>query len=89
MAPILLMLGLFVVLYALSGIRQINQWEVALRFTLGQPGVHCAIIGTTNPDNARRNIAYADNGPLSAEAVAKIREAFKRADPQGKWTGQT
>jgi len=63
--------------------------ELALRFTLSQPGVHCAIIGTTNPDNARANIAMADKGPLPAEAVRKVREAFRRADPQGAWLGQT
>jgi aryl-alcohol dehydrogenase-like predicted oxidoreductase len=63
--------------------------ELALRFTLSQPGVHCAIIGTTNPDNARRNIAFAEKGPLPQETVARIRQAFRSADPEGKWTGQT
>ena len=63
--------------------------ELALRFTLGQPGMHCAIIGTTNPENAEANIDYAGKGPLPAEAARKIREAFRRADPQREWTGQT
>jgi aryl-alcohol dehydrogenase-like predicted oxidoreductase len=63
--------------------------ELALRFTLSQPGVHCAIIGTTNPDNARKNIAYAENGPLPADVVARIREAFLNADMEGTWSGQT
>jgi aryl-alcohol dehydrogenase-like predicted oxidoreductase len=63
--------------------------ELALRFTLSQPGVHCAIIGTTNPDNARANIAAAEKGPLPPEAVRMIREAFHQADPQRTWTGQT
>src|SRR4051794_2460851 len=61
--------------------------ELALRFTLSQPGVHTAIIGTTNPDNARKNIATADKGPLPPEAVEKIRAAFRAADPPGEWAG--
>lgn len=63
--------------------------EVALRFTLSQPGVHCAIIGTTNPENARANLAAAEKGPLPAPAVEKLRQAFRAADPQGAWSGQT
>jgi aryl-alcohol dehydrogenase-like predicted oxidoreductase len=63
--------------------------ELALRFTLSQPGVHCAIIGTTNPDNAKANIALADKGALPQDAVRKIRDAFHRADPKGTWLGQT
>jgi aryl-alcohol dehydrogenase-like predicted oxidoreductase len=63
--------------------------ELALRFTLSQPGVHTAIIGTTNPANARANIAAAEKGPLPPAAIEKIREAFHRADPDRKWTGQT
>jgi aryl-alcohol dehydrogenase-like predicted oxidoreductase len=65
--------------------------EIALRFTLSIDGVNTAIIGTTNPDNARANIAYAEKGPLLPETVKRIREAFKRAQAaaEGAWTGQT
>ncbi len=63
--------------------------EMALRFTLSQPGVHCAIIGTTNPDNARQNLQLAAKGPLPTLALSAIREAFKQADPDGQWLGQT
>jgi aryl-alcohol dehydrogenase-like predicted oxidoreductase len=65
--------------------------EIALRFTLSVPGVSTAIIGTTNPENARTNVAYAEKGPLPAEAVRKIQEAFGRAQGAAgqRWTGQT
>ena len=63
--------------------------ELALRFTLSQPGVHTAIIGTTNPENAKTNIGYAGKGPLPPDVVGRIRSAFATQDPQGKWTGQT
>ncbi len=63
--------------------------EIALRFTLGIEGVHCAIIGTTSPENGRANLALIEKGPLPEDAVKKIRAAFKTADPQGSWTGQT
>ena len=63
--------------------------QLAIRFTLSQPGVHCAIIGTTNPENARTNIDYAEKGALAAEVVASIRAAFKSADKDSKWIGQT
>ena len=71
------------------GFQSEKDWaEIALRFTLAQPGVHTAIIGTTNPDNARANITAAKNGPLPAEAVKKIRDAFKHAAAEG-WPGLT
>ena len=63
--------------------------EIAIRFTLSFPEVHTAIIGTTNPQNAQRNLAYAEKGPLSADVVAKIRAAFAHADPVGTWEGLT
>ena len=65
--------------------------DVALRFTLAQPGVHVAIIGTTNPDHARRNIAAANEGALSQEALEKLRIAFRTAEQQAddEWLGQT
>jgi len=63
--------------------------EMALRFTLSFPQVSCAIIGTTNPDNVRANLQYAAKGALRPDAVAKIRAAFKHADPTGAWPGLT
>ena len=63
--------------------------EMALRFTLSFPEVHTAIIGTTNPKNAEENIRIAEKGPLPPDAVAKIRAAFKHADPVGAWPGLT
>jgi aryl-alcohol dehydrogenase-like predicted oxidoreductase len=65
--------------------------EIALRFTLAIVGVHSAIIGTTNPENARANVEHANKGPLAAEAVRKLREAFARAQSAAgeRWTGET
>ena len=48
-----------------------------------------AIIGTTNPSHAQRNIDHASKGPLPADVVAKIRAAFQHADPTGAWPGLT
>jgi len=62
--------------------------ELALRFTLSQAGVHTAIIGTTNPNNAKENLAAAAKGPLPPDTVQKIRQAFRKADPEGRWEGQ-
>jgi aryl-alcohol dehydrogenase-like predicted oxidoreductase len=63
--------------------------ELALRFTLSFPEVHSAIIGTTSPQNAKQNLAAAAKGPLPADAVAKVRAAFRHADPTGAWPGLT
>lgn len=60
--------------------------ELALRFTLSQPGLNTAIIGTTNPDNAKKNIAFAAKGPLPTEAVQQIRGVFA-ATSGGAWMG--
>jgi aryl-alcohol dehydrogenase-like predicted oxidoreductase len=60
---------------------------IALRFTLGVPGVHTAIVGTTNPERWAQNAALLAAGPLSKAEVARIRARWKdvaRAD----WTGQ-
>lgn len=62
--------------------------EIALRFTISQPGVHVAIIGSTNPDNTRANIKAVQKGALPDEVVTKIREAFKNANPDGSWLAQ-
>ena len=65
--------------------------EIALRFTLSQPGVHTAIIGTTNPDHVNANLTSAAQGALDARAIDKLREAFRQAEQQAgdKWLGLT
>ena len=71
---------------------QADDWpQIALRFTLSQPGVTVAIIGTTNPDNALRNVGAAEKGPLPVEIVQRIRAAFDRAQKQRgqSWPAQT
>ncbi len=74
------------------GFGRSGDWpEIALRFSLSQPGVQCAIIGTTNPENARANVGFAAKGPLPAQAVSRIRDAFERAQKAAndQWLGQT
>jgi aryl-alcohol dehydrogenase-like predicted oxidoreductase len=63
--------------------------EIALRFTISQPGVQTAVIGTTNPKNAEANLAAANKGPLPEEISGQIRSAFRQADPKGNWEGLT
>jgi aryl-alcohol dehydrogenase-like predicted oxidoreductase len=65
----------------------LEDWaEVALRFTLSHEGVHTAIIGTTNPENAKSNIAIANKGPLPPEVVRTIRNAFNKS-AHNQWPG--
>lgn len=65
--------------------------QIALRFTLSQPGVHTAIIGTTDREHAERNIAAAEKGALPVEVIEKLRYAFHDAEAAAgeKWLGQT
>ncbi|HVK06519.1 MAG TPA: aldo/keto reductase [Armatimonadaceae bacterium] len=74
---------------AALGLGELGWHEAALRFTLALPGIHCAIVGTTNPDNARSNVAAANAGPLPEDAVRRLRDAFARArDASGAdWPG--
>jgi aryl-alcohol dehydrogenase-like predicted oxidoreductase len=65
--------------------------EIALRFVLSEPGVHCAIVGTTNPEHVAVNLRAAAQGPLPDECVLKLRQAFRTAEERSgeQWTGQT
>ena len=65
--------------------------ELALRFTLSQPGVHTAIVGTTNPAHVAANIAAAEKGALPAAQVEAIRAAFARAEQADseEWRAQS
>lgn len=61
---------------------------VALRFTLGLPGVHTAIVGTTRPGRWKENADLLAAGPLPGDQFEAIRARWREvADPS--WTGQT
>lgn len=61
--------------------------SIALRFTLAQPGVATAIVGTTKPDRWPANARLLDAGPLDAALVERIRAKWRSvAGPD--WVGQ-
>lgn len=61
--------------------------SVALRFTLAQPAVATAIVGTQNPDRWARNAALLEAGPLPPETVAAIRARWQEISGPD-WTGR-
>ncbi|UQA60226.1 SPFH domain-containing protein [Polyangium aurulentum] len=89
MEPLLLGLVALLVAYLLSGIRQINQWEVALRFTLGkltgrvEPGITLLLPGfqtlrkidtrTKNRDLLRQMVITRDNVTTMVDTVLYYR----------------
>ncbi len=60
--------------------------ELALRFTLAHEGVHVGLIGGTNIEHIRQNIAAAEKGPLPEDLLKAIREAWRTHD-NGSWRG--
>ena len=65
--------------------------EIALRFTLSQPGVSTAIVGTTKTSNVERNLETLSKGALPENVVSDLRAAFRRAEAAAgePWLGQT
>ncbi len=61
--------------------------SVALRWTLGVPGVHTAIVGTGKPDRWKGNAALLDAGPLPQDEWEAIRDRWREAR-EADWTGQ-
>jgi aryl-alcohol dehydrogenase-like predicted oxidoreductase len=61
--------------------------EVALRFTLGVPGVDTAIVGTTNPARWGQNAGLVAKGPLPEGEFRAIRARWK-AVSRPDWVGQ-
>ncbi|HLK49578.1 MAG TPA: aldo/keto reductase [Bryobacteraceae bacterium] len=62
--------------------------SIALRFTLAQPGVATAIVGTANPDRWAANARLLEAGPLGAAEIQAIRRRWA-AVAQPDWIGQT
>jgi aryl-alcohol dehydrogenase-like predicted oxidoreductase len=62
--------------------------SIALRFTLAQPGVATAIVGTKNPTRWKQNAAYLADGPLDPALIASIRARWEEAKSED-WVGQT
>jgi len=64
--------------------------EVALRFTLSQPAVTTAIVGTTKLSNVDRNLDVLSKGPLPESGIAALRAAFQHAETAAgePWLGQ-
>jgi aryl-alcohol dehydrogenase-like predicted oxidoreductase len=52
--------------------------DVALRFVAFHSGAASAIVGTARPTNLHRNLAAVARGPLPAELVVAIRDAFRQ-----------
>lgn len=89
MSPILFALGFLGVAYFLAGLRQINQWETALRFTLGklsgrvEPGLTLFLPGfqelrridtrMKNRDLLRQMVITRDNVTTMVDAVVYFR----------------
>lgn len=59
----------------------------ALRFTLSQPGVHTAIVGTTQPGRWEANARHVAAGPLPESDVAAIRARWREV-ADATWVGQ-
>lgn len=61
--------------------------SMALRFTLSQPGVHVAIVGTTRAERIATNVKAAARGSLPPAGIMAIRGRFKSV-AGGDWVGQ-
>ncbi len=59
----------------------------ALRFTLGVPGVHTAIVGTTKPERWQQNAAFLQAGSLPVDEFERVRTRWREV-ADASWAGQ-
>jgi aryl-alcohol dehydrogenase-like predicted oxidoreductase len=62
--------------------------SIALRFTLGVPGVHAAVVGTIDPGRFAENAAIAAAGPLPEPQFESIRARWREI-ARPSWVGQS
>jgi aryl-alcohol dehydrogenase-like predicted oxidoreductase len=53
-----------------------SRHEFVLRFTLSHPDLSTAIVGTSNPEHLRANLAFAARGPLPEDVYAEVKKAL-------------
>jgi hypothetical protein len=61
--------------------------STALRFTLAEPGVHTAIVGTTRPERWQHNAKLLEAGPLPEREIERIRARWREV-AKPSWVGQ-
>lgn len=54
-----------------------SQLEFMLRFTISHPALTCAIVGTSNVDHLRANVAIVEKGPLPPELYEEAKRLLQ------------
>ncbi len=63
-----------------------SSWgELALRLTLSQPGVHCAIASSRSEANQDANMAAATKGSLEPVALDRLKQVYDKAKQGEEW----
>lgn len=50
--------------------------KIAVQFAINHPAIATTLIGTANPENIRKNVAYAE-APVDHDLIAKVREILR------------
>jgi aryl-alcohol dehydrogenase-like predicted oxidoreductase len=58
-------------------IGEMDPLEFVLRFTISHPGLSTTIVGTSNLDHLRSNLAFAERGPLPPEVYAEAKRLLE------------
>ncbi|PTY03251.1 aldo/keto reductase [Opitutaceae bacterium EW11] len=56
--------------------RGVDIVKLAVQFAIAHPGIATTLVGTANPDNIRKNIAYAEE-PIDFELMARVLEILR------------
>ena len=73
--------------YAFLSLPREQAVAFALRFTLSQPGVCTAIVGSGKPERYTQNAGALSQGPLTEAELTEIRERWNAVADSG-WLGQ-